>query len=181
MALDVQIPVQPIEGEVIQPSPTFYVATLCVGFLVAIAAAGFTLATHKGEALIFRLVQIALVLGMLIGVVYVARRRFWPGKMRLIIGKDRLQLVEDKDVVVGQVPYDNMGRLGTVNMGFSVEALAIDLGDRERTDTFWRVGRTTYDTFKKNPKVGYDILLPPGWAISAKLMQSKIRAAAAKK
>src|SRR5262249_30416701 len=102
-------------------------------------------------------------LGAIIATIPLIWDLFW--KKRLVIGKDRLQLVRgSRKVVLGSIPYDNVVEV-RVGSSYSdsddraVEHLEIALLKRRRSDTWWPslVSGEDYDVvirdrFEKPPR-----------------------------
>jgi hypothetical protein len=62
---------------------------------------------------------------------------YWPAlalSERVIIGRDRLQLVVRDGEVIGQIPYDNIAEMGIWNPARSIKLRLIEA---ERADTLW--------------------------------------------
>lgn len=86
---------------------------------------------------------------------------------RLIIGKDRLQLVGSFGRLLGQVPYENiedfrMGRVTTDSAD-----VGINLVDRRRKDTWWPRRGGADDT--------YDVLIQGGFEIDGTALRLLLR------
>jgi hypothetical protein len=126
------------EGEQIHPARfPIVVGLLCcsIGCLLSI---GFILAPESPRhpsmyPLLYRLAGILPLVGCGYGIYQTVQP--WICRRRLVLGADRLQLIE-RDSILGQIPYDNISRIVVGQVGRSTAVLIL-LHDYHRPDTCW--------------------------------------------
>jgi hypothetical protein len=70
-------------------------------------------------------------------------RWLWPRDRRLVIGRDRLQLVDGKDTIAGQIPFDQITSVHFFHgeeeeeTFFYKPSVTVRLANLNRPDTFW--------------------------------------------
>ncbi len=100
------------------------------------------------------------------GVLRLLRRR------RLIVGPDRLRLVERADRVVGEVPFDNIADVRVVEIGAGVTSLGIVLARRDRGDTFWPLGLSRHQ--RAAHVGGHDFGLDAGYVLAPEAIRDEV-------
>ncbi len=152
-------PLRPIAGdEVIPPSRTpilsglFVCSVACLAFSLALVAPDTR--RDASESPLLRQGVIAVgaawfACGAYQSVRPCLRRR------RLVLAKDRLQLLEGNRVL-GQVPFDNIAQVAVRQVGRSFAVLLL-LGDYHRPDTCWDSPPGFHDHFKRAE--GFDLFI----------------------
>jgi hypothetical protein len=79
---------------------------------------------------------------------------------RIVLGSDRLQLVEGRRVL-GQVPYDNIEKMVVDRVGRGGFGVWFTLYDYARPDTFWDNPPGFHQYLKR--KDGFDLFIEPGF------------------
>ena len=164
---------QPVEGEVIPVSRGSYrkfagisVASVLVGFgLIVLYFTGDRGIASLLVGLFFAVIGLALLPVFVMGMF---------SNKRLVIGRDRIQVVKGEGNVVGQIPYDNVARVELLKEE-QFEAVGIDLQDPNRPDTVWPGGQAGYDFGRK--EFGYEISLGHDCELRPPAILEKIAAA----
>src|SRR5262249_23779087 len=163
-------PFRPLaEGEVFPPSRT---PILLGFFLCSVACLAFTLALVAPEAWLdgtgFPLLRRVVVAA---GSAYGAYQAVlsWLRRRRLVLGEDRLQLLEGNRVL-GQVPFDNIAQVAVGQVGRSFAVLLL-LGDHHRPDTCWDGPPGFHDYFKRAE--GFDLFIA-GFRVYPEDLRTKI-------
>jgi len=107
------------------------------------------------------LVGLLLIGGGLIGVAVNIGRTF--RHRRLILGDECVQFVEGNELVLGQIPYDNIADLKFLNHR-TRKGVAIVCVQPLRPDTFWSGAGSVFDDsmeYQCDVIIGYGLTLPP--------------------
>jgi hypothetical protein len=162
------------EGEVIRVSRLrlLLLVLACAGGVVAFGAALAPPAKPDRHGRVGRAQPALGVVGVLVCACAAWQVvRPWRRDRRLLLGGDRLQLLEG-DAVLGEVPYDNIAAVVVQHRRRSESQVLVRLRDACRPDTRW-VDPPGFRAFLKATS-GFDLVIDPGFRGGPEVIRAKI-------